>query len=105
MMRAPSRTVKRTRRGLATLAVVGVAAGLGRPAFAQNAATIPVAVQVVDVPAFPPQGVPADRTQALAPGQLPPPGQVTLLGVGLAALRTETIEPDRVRVRLEYVAN
>jgi hypothetical protein len=95
------------RQSLAGIALLGLTAGLAEPALAQNAASIPVAVRIAEVPVFPsPRAVPPEAcARALACRSLLPPDRTVFLQDGLVALVTKTIEPDRVRVRLEYVGN
>lgn len=78
------------------------------PALAQNAAVIPVSVVVVDLPGnlsalgAAPASWMAEAGIALEGGS---PGRRYSVGGGALMVVPETIEPDRVRVRLEYVGN
>lgn len=81
-------------------------AGLAPPAVAQNAASIPAVVTVVQSP------LASARTQGVygwvpagGAGQVPPLGQRVFLVANVVALVTEGVEPAKVRVRLEYVGN
>jgi len=85
---------------------LALAAVLAPPAFAQNAASIPIAATVVQNP------LASARTAGLSSlvsggrgRQVPSVGERTLLAAGLATLMTEGVEPAAVRVRLEYVGN
>ena len=83
-----------------------LAAGLAPPAFAQNAASIPAVVTVVQSPFA---SARTDGASRWAPGSgsrsVPPLGERVFLLAGLASLVTEGVEPAVVRVRLEYVGN
>jgi hypothetical protein len=78
------------------------------PALAQNAAVIPVSVVVMDDPGnlsalgAAPAGWMAEAGIAVPEGT---PGRRYSVGGGALMVVPETIEPDRVRVRLEYVGN
>ena len=79
------------------------------PALAQNAAAMPVSAVVLEAPAIRTlEGLVVPHAWLVTGGnhqQDRAPGRRVLVGGGLAAMVVETIEPDRVRVRLEYIAN
>lgn len=95
--------------GIGLAVVTGLVLARPCPALAQNAATIPVSVQVLEVPGLSgggSAGAPGDwlaEASVAWVGTLP--GRSVAVGGGLAAVVTETIEPDRIRARLEYVGN
>jgi hypothetical protein len=102
----------RRRRGSHPITTCGLfllSLGVATPALGQDAAAIPVAAEVVDVPMLRQPGwlreLPGwlDRVETGGSGRQR--GDRVMVGGGLAALVAETIEPDRVRVRLEYIAN
>jgi hypothetical protein len=102
----------RERRGghpITTCALLLLSLAVAPPALGQDAAAIPVAAEVVDVPMLRQPGwlreLPAwlDRVETGGSGRQR--GDRVMVGGGLAALVAETIEPDRARVRLEYIAN
>jgi len=78
------------------------------PALAQNAAVIPVSVEVMDVPGnlsvlgAAPAVWMAEAGMGVPGGT---PGHRYSIGGGALMVVPETIDPDRVRVRLEYVGN
>ena len=88
--------------------VLGGAMLWAAPALAQNAAVIPVSVVVMDLPGnlsalgAAPAGWMAEAGIASPGGS---PGRRHSVGGGALMVVPETIEPDRVRVRLEYVGN
>jgi hypothetical protein len=73
------------------------------PAVAQNAAVIPVSAVVIEVPGGPAAGAWATPASWIASGAMP--GRPLSLGQGIVMVVPERVEPDRLRVRLEYVAN
>lgn len=88
--------------------LLGAAMPGAAPAVAQNAAVIPVSVVVVDVPGNPsvlgaaPAGWMAEVGIGVQGGA---PGRRYSAASGALMVVPEAIEPDRVRVRLEYVGN
>lgn len=95
-------------RPLRWIGVLGGAMLWAAPALAQNAAVIPVSVVVMDLPGnlsglgAAPAGWMAAAGIAVRGGS---PGRRYRVGGGALMVVPETIEPDRVRVRLEYVGN
>jgi hypothetical protein len=81
-------------------------AGLAPPVLAQNAASIPAVVTVIQSPfaSAQSQGI-YGWAPAGGAGQVPPPGHRVFLLANFVALITEGVEPAKVRVRLEYVGN
>jgi hypothetical protein len=81
-------------------------AGLAPPVLAQNAASIPAVVTVIESPlaSAPVQGL-YGWARSGGAGQVPPLGHRVFLLADFVVLATETVEPARVRVRLEYVGN
>jgi len=111
--RVPPRPVSRYVRYRPTLlpavrlaSSFALASVLAPPAVAQNAASIPAVVTIVQSP-FASAGT--DGASHWAPGggggSVPPLGERVFLLAGLATLVTEGVEPAAVRLRLEYVGN
>jgi hypothetical protein len=92
---------------LAAGALLLLSLSVSRPLLGQDAATIRVSAEIVEVPVLGPwlRELPAWLGQVgIGASRWPGDRRITL-GGGLVALVAETIEPDRVRVRLEYIGN
>ncbi len=84
---------------------LALTAAVAPPAFAQNAASIPAVVTVLQSPLASAQTGGSSSWAPSGGGRVPVLGGRVFLLAGLATLVTEGVEPAVVRVRLEYVGN